>query len=311
MILILIFFVSCQKNETVKFAVCADVHQDIIYNAPERINIFIKEAQKENVDFIIQLGDFCFPIDENKAFIDNWNLFEGPKYHVLGNHDMDVSPKNVTQKFWGMEKSFYSFDQGKFHFIVLDPNYFINDGKYVDYENGNYYAHAGSRANITPQQIEWLKEDLKKTKKLTVVFSHQSLEKENSIKNREDIRKVLEEANIEYKKVIACFNGHNHDDYHIQINGIHYIRINSTSYKWVGSKYEFAGRFSDEINKSRPSLKYTIPYDNAIFAIVEIDPKGVLTIKGRQSTFIPPGPDELGIKEDGQSPLISSRQLNF
>lgn len=308
---ILCFFTSCQKSETIKFAICTDVHQDIIHDATKRMNSFIEEAQNENVDFIIQLGDFCFPIDENQPFVDSWNLFEGDKYHALGNHDMDVSSKAVTQKFWGMEKSYYSFDQGEFHFIVLDPNYYVDDGEFIDYNNGNYYAHAGSRANIPPQQIEWLKKDLEATEKLTVVFSHQSLEKERSIKNQVEVRKILEQANLKSKKVIACFNGHNHDDNHTELNGIHYIRINSTSYKWVGNKYEFAGRYDDKTNESRPSLKYTIPYTDAIMAIVEMDSKGILTIKGNQSTFVPPGPEELGISKEVALPSISNRELNF
>ena len=113
------------------------------------------------------------------------------------------------------------------------------------------------------------------------------------------------------KKVIACFNGHNHDDNHTELNGIHYIRINSTSYKWVGDKYGFAGRYDEKTNESRPSLKYTIPYTEAIFAIVEIDSKGILTIRGNHSSFVPPGPKELGITEDVAPPSISNRELNF
>lgn len=316
--LLLLFVVtllfSCQKSESIKFALCTDVHQDIIHDAPKRINSFVKEAQKEKVDFIIQLGDFCFPIEANKAFIDNWNLFEGDKYHVLGNHDMDVSSKAVTQEFWGMKEPYYSFDKDRFHFIVLDPNYFIDKGEFIDYKKGNYYAHGGSRANIPPQQLEWLKKDLDSTDKQTVVFCHQSLVSKKSIKNQDEVRKIFEQANLKNRKVIACFNGHEHNDDHVQINGIHYIGINSGSYKWVGNKYEFADRFDDETNKSRPSLKYTIPYAEVLFAIVEID-KGVLTIKGKRTSFIPPGPEELGInKKDGNvsiDPMISDRIIKI
>jgi predicted phosphodiesterase len=310
---VIAFLLSCEKSETIKFAIVTDVHQDIIHDAPKRITTFVNVAEKENVDFIIQLGDFCFPKDENKLFIDNWNLFKGPKYHVFGNHDMDVSSKAVTQEFWRMKNPFYSFDQGDFHFIVLDPNYYIHEGEFIDYNKGNYYAHSGSRANIPPKQMEWLKDDLNATEKLTIVFSHQSLVSENSVKNQNEVRKIFEQANLKKKKVIACFNGHEHDDDHIQINGVNYIGINSASYQWVGSKYEFSERFDAEINKARPSLKYTLPYAESIFAIVEINTKGVLTIKGRSTSFVPPGPEELGIKnKDGSipaTPMISDRTI--
>jgi len=45
----------------------------------------MKEA---DVDFIVQLGDFCFPIPENEEILRIWNQFDGPKFHFLGNHDM-------------------------------------------------------------------------------------------------------------------------------------------------------------------------------------------------------------------------------
>jgi len=66
-----------QEKENLRFAICTDVHQDIIHDAPDRIKTFIKAAQKEKVDFIIQLGDFCFPIEENKSFLKIWNSFPG------------------------------------------------------------------------------------------------------------------------------------------------------------------------------------------------------------------------------------------
>ena len=57
---------------------------------------FIAFSQQEKTDFNIQLGDFCFPKKENKGFLDIWNTYKGPKYHVLGNHDMDTSSKQET-----------------------------------------------------------------------------------------------------------------------------------------------------------------------------------------------------------------------
>ena len=311
-----VFLEGCgPRSQRIRFAVCTDVHQDIIHDGPERINTFIQAAEKANAGFVIQLGDFCFPLEENKAFMEKWNSFNGPKYHVLGNHDMDVSSKAVTQKFWNMENPYYSFDQGGFHFVVLDPNYFLHEGEFVDYENGNYYAHAGSRAFLPKPQVEWLKKDLEATDKFTIVFSHQSLISPGSIKNQEAIRELFEKVNLDQKRVIACFSGHEHRDYHLERNGIHYIGVNSASYKWVGNEFQYAGRFDAETNKRRPSLKNTIPYADPLFAIIDIDSRGVLTIKGKESTFIPPGPKELGVETGGDNkqvvPLISDRVLHF
>jgi predicted phosphodiesterase len=76
-----------------RFGVMTDVHFDVIDDAEDRLRHFIDEMNREKVDFIIQLGDFCFPLPENKPFLDIWQQFAGPKYHALGNHDMDRTNK--------------------------------------------------------------------------------------------------------------------------------------------------------------------------------------------------------------------------
>ena len=59
----------------------------------------LSEMKKRKPDFIIQLGDFSLPRKQNQLFIDKWNSFNGPKYHVLGNHDMkDFGYKKVRPK---------------------------------------------------------------------------------------------------------------------------------------------------------------------------------------------------------------------
>lgn len=309
--LILLFCFSCKQNETVKFAVCTDVHQDLIHDAEQRLSEFISSSEDNNVDYIIQLGDFCMPKDENNAFLNTWNSFQKPAYHVLGNHDMDISDKETVQQFWGMKQSYYSFDQGDFHFVVLDLNYFMADEKFVSYNNGNYYAHAKTRCYISPEQLQWLKSDLENTDKLTVVFSHQSIENKDGAKNKDEIFKVFAEANKTNKKVIACFSGHDHSDTHRIIEGVHYVGLNSSSYAWVGQKMEYSGRFSKEVEEKYSNLKYTLPYEKSVYAIIEINSNGEIIIEGVESGFIKPGPQELGAKSDSYTASISNRILKF
>ena len=76
-------------SEPLRFGVIADVHKDVMHDADQRLRLFIEEMKREKVDFIIQLGDFCVPIDANLPFLKIWNSFSGPRYHVLGNHDTD------------------------------------------------------------------------------------------------------------------------------------------------------------------------------------------------------------------------------
>ncbi|WP_044206563.1 metallophosphoesterase [Flammeovirga sp. OC4] len=312
LLLLGLFCISCSEKKSVKFAVCTDVHQDIIHDAPQRLQTFVKQAQKEKADFIIQLGDFCYPKEQNQDFLKVWNSFAGQKYHVLGNHDMDVSSKEEVMNYIDMKENFYSFDQGAFHFIVLDPNFFVEYTSYVDYEKGNYFAHKPTRATLPQNQLDWLKEDLAQTNKKVIVFSHQNLDGESGVKNRDEVRCIFEEANQEVKKVIACFSGHDHhDDYH-EINGIHYIRINSMSYEWVGKEFQCKERFPDEVNDYRPALKNTVPYKIPVYAIVEVNEQGYIDIMGVEGDFIAPGPKDLGVNFDYEiSPSVSDRYLKF
>ena len=47
----------------VTFAAMTDLHLDIMHDGMMRIDAFLNAAQKADVDFIIQLGDFSYPKD--------------------------------------------------------------------------------------------------------------------------------------------------------------------------------------------------------------------------------------------------------
>ena len=71
-------------GQTVKFAVIADIHQGYLKDVNERLQVFLDQV-KEEIDFIVQLGDFTLNPTPAKsgAFLDIWNSFKGAKYHVL------------------------------------------------------------------------------------------------------------------------------------------------------------------------------------------------------------------------------------
>ena len=301
---------SGKQRKKVRFGICADVHKDVIHDADRRLEIFVDTMNKQKVDFIVQLGDFCRPIPANLDFLAIWKQFAGPGYHVLGNHDTDGGfAREQTLEFWGSRKKYYSFDTGGFHFIVLDGN---------DVKKKN--RAPGYPRFIGVEQLDWLRADLERADDFTVLFSHQSLENDQSIENNADVRQVIEDANkaAGFQKVVASFSGHHHIDFLRTINNIHYIQINSMSYKWVGEKYRHA-RFSVEIEKAHPWVSYTVPYKDPLFAVVTLTPDGILRIEGTKSQFIPPTPSELGYPSDSLDPAadendavrISDRELFF
>ena len=109
--------------QRVRFGLCADPHKDIMHDADERIRRFIYQAKKRRVQFILQLGDFCTPVEKNRSFLRIWESFPGPRYHTLGNHEIDGGCSwDQVLAFWKMRQRYYSFDHGGWHFLVLDGN---------------------------------------------------------------------------------------------------------------------------------------------------------------------------------------------
>ncbi len=286
---------AAEAQREIRFGVCTDVHKDVIHDADGRLQAFITDMESRELDFIIDLGDFCWPAEKNKGFRDIFHSYTGPKYHALGNHDSDGGFSwRETMDFYGMSDPYYGFDVGGYHFIVLDGN-----NKPAGHTSG--YPHY-----IGEEQLAWLEKELAETEQPTFVFSHQRLFNAGNghVDNYAAVQRVLEGGKA---KVVACFCGHRHTDVHRELNGIHYLNINSMSYNWVGSKYQHA-RFSKEIEEAHPYLCYTIPYDTPLYAVVTVRPGKELLVEGRAGAFIPPGPDALGVpaSEPGDAPFTAS-----
>lgn len=293
------------KNK-LRIGLIADLHHDIMHDSMERLLSFINQSNSTGADFIIQMGDFCVPKDKNKELLDSYRSFKGSSYHILGNHDTDGGfSREETMKFWGMKRRYYSFDHSGFHFVILDGN------------DANPKPWSGYNRYINKEQQEWLRQDLGKTDLNTFVFSHQTIEnEEGGVANFLEIRNILEEANESKgdNKIIACFSGHHHTDYMTSINDIYYIQINSASYRWVGDDFQYV-RYSAEIDKNYPWIKYTIPYKDPLFTFLEIDPAGFLSLEPRSTEFVGPGPDEMGgpatADNDPIVPRISGFNFEF
>ena len=295
---------ATEAKRPLRFGIIADVHKDIIHDADRRLEIFVNAMIAARADFIIQLGDFCIPKPENRAFLDIFRRYDlGPRYHVLGNHDMDGGyRREQAVAYYDMPHRYYAFEHAGIHFVVLDGNDRPPNHK------------SGYPRYIAPDQLAWLRTELTQSDKPVILFCHQSLENEHGIVNGAEVRNVLEEANrlSGRRKVLASFSGHHHRDYVRQINNIVYPQINSAAYFWVGGNFQHV-RYSAEIDKAFPYIKYTVPYREPIFAIVEIDlNKGFLRIKGRESEFVGPAPWDLGESKDyWQATTLSAAVSNW
>lgn len=267
--------INAKNKSVLKIGIIADVHDE-----PERLQTFIDKAKKEKPDFIIQLGDLSNGKPEsNKKMLTVWNTYSGEKYHVLGNHEFDYATKDEIVQRQEMPATYYSFDCGDFHFVVLDCNFILKDGKYIDYANANYYISKAFRDLINPEQVRWLKEDIRKSNKKVIIFSHETFDDitingSNPVPNRMEVRNVINEINNaspeEDKKIIACFAGHDHLDHYNQIDGVHFFAVNSAF-----------------------GFKQGLETQDALYEFVILNnKKRTISIKGVQSKFMKTPTDE-------------------
>ena len=145
------------NEKRLRFGLVTDVHfahrkvhgtryyEQSITKLSEAIDVF----NKRKLDFLIELGDLKDmknkpEKEQTLSFLDEieakLQTFDGPVYHVLGNHDMDSISKPEflahTANHGSAEgKPYYSFVRNQIKFIVLDGNC-NEDGS--DYDSGKF-----------------------------------------------------------------------------------------------------------------------------------------------------------------------------
>lgn len=179
---------------------------------------------KDKPAFIVELGDLIDAADSveiEQRYLQTINrefaAISQDRHYVLGNHCVDTLTKAEFLAGVEQKQSYYSFDRGEFHFVVLDAC-FRNDGEPYGRKNSKW-----NDANIPAAELEWLRADLRATRKRTVVFAHQRLDVSNDhgVKNCSAVRKIFEESD----RVLAVFQGHSHQNDLKDIGGIHYCTL--------------------------------------------------------------------------------------
>ncbi|MDM7999381.1 MAG: metallophosphoesterase [Dehalococcoidia bacterium] len=134
------------------------------------------------------------------AIYDNLtSVLSMPIYNTVGNHDVvGISRNEVDSNDPGYAEglftarfgpTYYSFDWGQYHCIILDPNDLV-DGKQV--------------YRISATQLQWLKEDVKRRKdRPLLIFFHGPTA---SWKNRDEVLSALKGRSVK------LFCGHLHQD---------------------------------------------------------------------------------------------------
>ncbi len=265
---------SFASGEVLHLGIFTDLHAHdtdspgegkIMTEYPQRLSAFIEAMNAWPADLVIELGDFVNGnfvmgapmgdparivgiLDKAEAI---YARFDGPRYYVLGNHDVYDLSKEEFLEHTGADWTYGSFDAGAYHFVILDAQY---------NKKGKDLSHAGwvVQGNIPQFELDWLAKDLAATDKPTIVCVHQRLDVDHDflsgggpeIIGNKRVQKILEDSGV----VIAVFQGHEHENAHTVINGIHYVTFD---------------QLTDEHN-SKPS-----------WAFVTLDPAArTITIKG-------------------------------
>jgi len=228
-----------RRRGTARFGIVTDSHyadSDTVgsryyRHSLDKLTECVELMNAQKVDFLVELGDFKDqnnpPVEQStitylRAVEKVFQKFNGPTYHVLGNHDMDSISKeqfltNVENTGIDPSKSYYSFDFNGVHFVVLDANYRA-DG--TDYNHDNF---DWTDTNIPPAELNWLRQELAAARRPAIVFIHQLLDGTGPVyvKNVADIRQILEQSG----KILAVFQGHHHEGSYSYIEGIHYYTL--------------------------------------------------------------------------------------
>lgn len=264
-----------------RFLVFTDLHYDAVPDGDRRLMELMKAAKEKEADFIINLGDTCYPKVDNKKIVEVIRSCGIPCYTIPGNHDTSIWSELEALSFWGLRKTYYSIVYGNVKFIFLNT---------VESEDGTF---------IPEGQIAWLQEELM-SNYYFVILTHQSLSnnfvtsngKSRGIQNRKEIQNILEKNNGE-RQILLCINGHDHGCDVKQINGIYYYTLNSASYIWQNVKELFP--YGEGIHKKYPYLKNMILYKQALHCMITIDDIGNIIIEGVEGDYLNVSPENIGM----------------
>ncbi|HTM97707.1 MAG TPA: calcineurin-like phosphoesterase family protein [Pedobacter sp.] len=183
-----------------------DVAQMMATSVPD-VQQLINEMGPNTLVHGICVGDIVW---DNLPLYEDYNVAVAkmgiPFFQALGNHDMDyrmggdeTSDKTFKQYFG---PTYYSFNRGKAHYIVLDDVRYL--GKEREYDG-----------YISEEQLAWMEKDLAFVPKDNLVIINLHIPVHNAVKNKAAFYKLLETFTN-----VHIMSGHTHYNKNVIQNGI-------------------------------------------------------------------------------------------
>lgn len=271
----------------IKFLVIGDFHyKKKMYAATVRdLETMFAEANKENVNFCVHIGDFCNDYKGSPELVSKYlnNEYNLSVFGVYGNHELesaDNSMQRVTPLLsnrndllvYGTESgkiedgsvAYSYYDTAGFRLVFLDTNYSLTpDGEYEHNRTKSYGAprENSKSGSLGPRQIAWLEsvlDDAAKNALRCVVFSHVAFSGVwASSPDTEAVKRIFKEANAKRAgTVLLAINGHLHSNNKaFTEGGVSYFDCPASINGWWQSAQFYPYKEEDEENP-----KYTFDY---------------------------------------------------
>ncbi|MCG8308479.1 MAG: hypothetical protein MI975_13885 [Cytophagales bacterium] len=233
------------QNQEILFGAIADLQycdadpeiNRYFRNAPKKLSKAIREFNKHNLAFTVNLGD---TIDRNWESFDvilpHFERCDSKVYHVLGNHDYEVKDEFKAEVHTRIGTSkYFDFAIDNWQFLILDGNEMSTYANPKGSENyliaENFLAENKVNSNfwnggIGKEQLNWLKEKLEyasKSNRTVIIFCHFPIfpaHKHNLLNDWEVLQLIGD-----YNCVKAWICGHNHDGNYGRYAHIHFINL--------------------------------------------------------------------------------------
>ncbi len=250
-----------EKRTKIRFAFMTDIHAKpgpVSETGMAKALHHIQQLRPK-VDFIINGGDSINDaLGADKASTKaQWDVFQSilrnenslQVRHCIGNHDVwgwflktdkpvgdALYGKQWAIESLGIQRRFYSFTQGKWHFIVLDSTQLNPEGGYIAY--------------LDTEQLDWVKKELADhaNEKFICFVSHipilsicaglffDKTEANGDLKIQRNLMHTdflsLSKLFQQYPNIKACLSGHIHMQDEINYRGITYYCNGAISGNW-------------------------------------------------------------------------------
>ncbi len=188
---------------------------------------FVEATNKFGADLAVDMGDRITdqnPETDRQNMTSLRELFNDlacPFHCVDGNHDTRNLSHDDNAEIMEQPKGSFSTDNEGFHVVFWKP-------EITTYDQKGLYLHEGD--------LDWLRQDLASTDLPTIIVTHVPLDdkmgghdspdnptRRFAYPNANEARQIIEDAG----NVVLCMGGHRHTNSHQEINGVHYITLQS------------------------------------------------------------------------------------